>query len=420
LLSVDLPGGAVLYFFLSYARGDEDDLVGRFYQDLCVDVRLLAGESKNSTVGFLDRTIQVGEHWSDRLAEALARCGSFVALMTPRYFSSVVCGQEWQVFSERLSHYEAVSRVDSSLLKPLVWLPVPSHRMPSVAESIQHSSGMLGETYERLGIRQLMRLQRHKDDYHQFLFDLAEQIVTSVQAHPLPSDRAEVDITRSDSAFHPQRTSAPLTNPLAIHFVVAAGTRSVMAQLRERLNYYGKAPLDWAPYHPSLPAPLGDHAHRIAVTYSYESKVAGLEDLTERAAHAKRHNQIIVLLVDAWANRLPDALEALSAYCSADSVPTTAVMIPASTDDLETGHHWPALSQAWRRVFDRLAFDDQLYRPAIGSHRGFEVDLPAVLTVATNRVYKSGHVYRPPDDSVSTEHPIVDGPGAAPQNEEGA
>jgi FxsC-like protein len=409
----------VLYFFLSYARGDEDDLVGRFYQDLCVEVRLLAGESKTSTVGFLDRTIQVGEHWSSRLAEALARCGSFVALMTPRYFSSVVCGQEWQVFAERLNHYEAVSRVGPPLLKPLIWLKMPTHRIPAVAESIQYTSGLLGETYERLGIRQLMRLQRHKDDYHEFLFELAEQIVNSVQSHPMPVGRVELDITRSDSAFHPQRVATPLTNPLAIHFVVAAGTRSAMERLREQLSYYGNASLDWAPFHPSLPAPLGDHAHRIAVTYSFESKVAGLDDLTERAAHAKRHNQIIVLLVDAWATRLPDASETLSAYCSGDGGPTTAVMIPASMDDQETRRHWPALSQAWRRVFDQLAFDDQLYRPAIGSHRGFELELPEILTVAANRVYKSGHVYRPPAGSVSTEHPIVDAPFAAAQDEEG-
>lgn len=409
----------MLYFFLSYARGDEDHLVRRFYEELCVEVRLQAGEPRNANVGFLDnKTIQVGQRWPGRLTEALARCGSFLALMTPRYFSSVVSGQEWQIFADRLGHYEAASRVDSSLLKPLMWLPMPAHRLPPVAEPIQYTSSVLGDTYDRLGVRQLMRLRRHEDEYKEFLFELAEQIVESVRYYPLPAGRSEVDMRTVESAFHPQRSRVHSTNPLAIHFVVAAGSRNTMESVRQQLGYYGAVAMDWSPFRPSLTDPIGDHAHKIALKFSFDCRVADMDSLGECARHAKHHNQIIVLLVDAWSTRLPDTSRKLAEYSTGAGAPTTAVMIPANIDDGETRDHWPDLSQACRQVFDQFAADDELYRSAVLSHRTFETDLPEVLAVAKNRAFRNATVYRSPPDTVSAEQPRVDATVVPPDEED--
>ena len=76
----------MLYFFLSYARGDEDDLVRQFFNDLSVEVRVRAGLHRDAEVGFIDTRTRAGTVRSLEIADALARCRSFIALLSPRYF----------------------------------------------------------------------------------------------------------------------------------------------------------------------------------------------------------------------------------------------------------------------------------------------------------------------------------------------
>ena len=45
----------MLYFFLSYARGDDDEFVRTFYADLCTELRSRAGlRGTNDQIGFFD------------------------------------------------------------------------------------------------------------------------------------------------------------------------------------------------------------------------------------------------------------------------------------------------------------------------------------------------------------------------------
>lgn len=419
----------MLYFFLSYARGDEDELVHRFYEDLSAEVRLRAGEPRDKVVGFVDRTLQVGERWPRRLLEALASCGSFLALITPRYFQSVPCGKEWYLFGERARRYEASASVESSLLKPLMWIPTPPTKMHPVAEPLQHYSTTLGEPYRRLGVRQLMRLHRHEDDYHTLVFELAGQIVESVERHPVPPGVWTVGYDGAASAFHPanrvhgDRAAEldQLSRPLLVHLVVAASSRHEMSAVRDDLGAYGDQPLEWAPFRPPMPAPLVEFASGIAASHSFESRAADLSELASRADLADRNNQIVVLLIDAWITRLETAKQTLSAHntrAGQRHSPTTAVLIPNSRDDVETREHWADLSHACRGIFDRLAPDDELYRSAITTHRHFELELPGVLEVAKNRLYSSAPVRRSPGDAVSTQPPRVDGPWTVHEKEE--
>lgn len=411
----------MLYFFLSYARGDEDELIERFYRDLCTEVRLLAGAPSGNAVGFVDRTIQVGERWPGRLSDALGQCGCFIALMTPRYFQSEACGKEWQLFAQRARTYEAQANVDSSLLKPLMWVPMPQAKIHPVAEHYQHFSAPLGDTYQRLGVRQLMRLQRYRDDYHTFVFELARQIVDSVDRHQVPPRHRGSSFDQVHSAFHTSLTTAlanhnssqPATEPMLVHFIVAAGTREAMSAIRKNLGGYGARPLDWAPYRPSLPVPLVDFAREVATSHGWTyAPVADAADLARRAELASRHNQIVVLLVDAWSARLGEVNLVLRDHdARAGGAPAvTAVLIPSSRQDTETRQNWQELSAACRAMFERLATDDELYRSLIADHRGFESDLPDVLEVARNRIYNSGQVKRPPAGGVSTAPPQIDGP----------
>ena len=372
-------------------------------------------------VGFVDATIPIGSQWPRSLSSALAVCQTFIPLITPRYFQSRPCGREWQIFAERVIGYEAEHIVDSALLKPVLWIPMVADRMPSVAQDVQHTTHALGDTYQRMGMRQLMRLQRHRDDYREVIFELAQQIVASVEANELPSAPIEPDFNQRPSAFHPESVSLrdvdrhrdALDSPMLVHFVVVAAARTRMEELgaRKDLRFYGAAGAEWTPYRSALNEALGTFAHGIAAEHRYESRVTELAELAERSELARQNNQIIVLLLDAWATRFEET-RAILANHAATSPPTTAVMIPASRDDAETRAHWPSLSQSCRGALTPFVVDDELYRSAITTHRAFEIDLPEVLTVARNRVYTSGLIQRPPDVDVSTKPPRIDGPGA--------
>jgi FxsC-like protein len=93
-----------------------------------------------------------------------------------------------------------------------------------------------------------------------------------------------------------------------------------------------------------------------------------------------------------------------------DREPTTAVLIPRSLDDRETVEHWRRLSEECRRIFQRTSDDEELYRSNIPTFQAFEQDLPAVLEVAVNRMFVSGHIHRQPSGEVRTDRPLLDAP----------
>jgi FxsC-like protein len=410
----------LLYFFLSYARGDEDDLVRQFYNDLSIEVRVRAGLHRDAEVGFIDARMQAGTVWSAELADALSQCRSFIALLSPRYFLSRPCGQEWQIFADRVTRYEEAMGMDPPVLKPLLWVPLPPGKMHPVAARIQFSSDLLGDTC----VRQLMRLHRHQDAYREFVFELAGQIVESAETHQLPEGHSYPDLESAPSIFHSPPASRPESpngsegaatalDPLTVHFVVAALTRGRALSVRSDRAAYGDRPRDWAPYRPVWSSPLAEYASAIAESRSLASRVADLEELTERADLAGQHNQIVVLLVDAWVTELEEATRALTAYNAREireGEATTAVLIPRSLDDRETVEHWRRLSDECRRIFRRTADDDELYRSNIPTYQAFEQDLPAVLEVAVNRMFVSGHIQRQPTGEVSSDRPMLDAP----------
>ncbi|MFC0527887.1 TIR-like protein FxsC [Phytohabitans kaempferiae] len=409
----------MLYFFLSYARGDEDDLVRQFYNDLSVEVRVRAGLHKDAEVGFIDSRMKAGTVWSAELADALSQCRSFIALLSPRYFLSRPCGQEWQIFADRAARYQEEIGIEPSALKPLLWVPLAPGKMHPVAARIQFSSDLLGDTC----VRQLMRLQRHQDAYREFVFDLAGQIVESAETHPIPEGHRYADLESAPSIFHappPSRTEslngsegAAALDPLTVHFVVAALTRSKALSVRSDRQVYGDRPRDWAPYHPVRSSPLAEYASGIAESRSFASRVADLEELAERAELASQHNQIVVLLVDAWVTELEEASQVLTAYNAREireREPTTAVLIPRSLEDRETVQHWRRLSEECRRIFRRTSDDDELYRSNIPTFQAFEHDLPAVLEVAMNRMFVNGTIQRQPGGETSADRPMLDAP----------
>jgi FxsC-like protein len=416
------------YFFLSYARGDDDVFIQQFFRDLSSEVRSHAGLRADKEVGFLDiHSIELGAAWNPRLSAALATCRAFVALCSPRYFVSEFCGKEWTVFAERLHEYERSNGLQPPALLPLHW--TPQRWTPEVAAARQYNNDNLPMAYGRNGLRQLMRLQRHRDSYLEFVPELARQIVETAETHPLPHLRGIPDINAVANAF--ERTGQP--NPSSnhggnaadahrsdyVHFVVAAPSAADLDSAqglaeRTRREYYGEQPEDWAPYHPALPAPLAQFAVDIAQRRSFASAVTDVSRLGNRVELAEQRNQIVVLLLDVWATRLQAQRWELGEGSDRDrgtGQPTTAVMVPSNPEDAETQAHWPQFEQAVRAIFANRAVQggDVMFRPSILTHLAFDADLQVLLEVTRNRVFTSGQPRRLPPDP-PTQLPFLQGP----------
>jgi FxsC-like protein len=413
----------VLYFFLSYAKGDEDDLVRQFFVDLSIEVRLLAGLPKEAEVGFIDASMKIGTPWSRQLVDALARCQCFIALMSPRYFLSQPCGQEWRIFADRSQRYEQLQGGTARALKPLIWIPVRANRLHPAAARIQYISEALGEVYPRRGIRQLMRLQRHQDAYREFVYELAEQIVEGAEQQAMPVSYEHADLDSVPSMFHapepgqrvPINGADPMVRSaaLTVHFVVAAPNRPEAGIVRSDTGYYAAHAWDWAPYRPAAPEPLSEYAINVAAGKRIQSRITATDELAELFGLARQHNQIVVMLVDVWVTELDGQVQRLTAYQTrweADQGPPTAVLIPGSQDDQETRQHWRALSNACRQIFRQLANDDELYRSNIPTIESFGYELPATLEVAMNRMYGTGRIHRQPLGEISRDRPQLETP----------
>jgi FxsC-like protein len=287
---------------------------------------------------------------------------------------------------------------------------------------LQYRSDFRPEAYRRAGLRQLMRLQRHRDGYLDVVSELARHIVETADEHRLPPTRP-VDFDAVTSTFHrpeaepgqPGAAVEPYAVGQQVYFVVAAGSRDQLAGIREDLTFYGDRATDWKPYQPALPTAIIEYARAVAEQRSMVSQPLGIEELGNLLAHAAEHNHIVVLLVDAWSTQLDSHRRALARcddYERGESGYTSAVLVTSNVDDNETQAHWRQLADGIRSVFlgRTLAGDDVLFRPSILSHDAFSADLQVVLEVARNRVFVRGRVYRRPTDAPSGDRPILQGP----------
>ncbi|MDG4784475.1 FxsC protein [Micromonospora sp. WMMD1102] len=277
-------------------------------------------------------------------------------------------------------------------------------------------------------VRQLIRLRSHRPRYEALLAVLAGQIASTVEEHRIPPSSPNFDLAKVPNAFgytavgpsgrtgHESSVQTPIRKDLAgtvsqrVHFIVAAGSRTEMGGIREDLRFYGDRGRDWAAYRPVLPEPLVAHACALAADRLFGSDVADLVDLSNRLDRARRNNEIVVLLVDAWITRLVSYQRILAEF-DRRSDPSVAVLAPASLADAETVRHGGELRAGLVRMLPhRLAREDQLVRTEIDSPEAFEADLVAALEEAQNRIFSNGRVFRRPARNDPVERPILRGP----------
>jgi FxsC-like protein len=415
------------YFFLSYARGDDSDSVQRFYSDLSREVRERVGLPRGTEVGFLDtHGIETGVTSSAGLVESLATCGTFVALVSPRYLRSETCGREWSVFANRMARHTAYGQDPPTALLPLLWLPPPA--LPPVVEELQYSSYLLPPAYADKGLRQLIRLDRYRDQYHEFVDGLARQIIRTVESEQVPPAYPSLDLHLMPSAFHaevPSRApgSAPAGTPptvqAVVRFVVAAPTQSdlasaALAPMRREPRFYGPSAVDWRPYAPDLSVPVAELARDIAEEHQFTASVTDVSNLPAVMAEAGAGNQLVILLIDPWVTHLEEAGRVLSRYdrpAAGAEHPLVAVMVPASAADPHTQAWHDELIRWLHNLVGNLlhSLDGVMCRTSILSHRAFDADLRVVLERVRNEAFRTATPYHRPAGRSETP-PVIRGP----------
>lgn len=198
------------YFFLSYAHNDDNDDVAAFYKDLSVQLRVRTGADRDSRVGFRDNNnLRAGEAWPVELIDAISTANTFLALYSPRYFKSKVCGQEWSVFAHRLAEYEARYGRRAPALIPLMW--VDDTEVPAHVKDIQHGDISFGQEYAKHGAWGLaqMRNTRHHDAYLDFVKAVAVRIKSIAATYHLPEYSGPRKLTDIPNAFDPTAAVIP-------------------------------------------------------------------------------------------------------------------------------------------------------------------------------------------------------------------
>jgi hypothetical protein len=183
-------------FFLSYPRTDaksgsrggprsSDQLVKRFFDELCSEVAPLVHRPYGSDMGFMDvEWLPGGMSWHPELIHALGTCQVLVGLLSAPYLMSEWCGKSWHAFT--LRERTTVKGGDASQYQgciiPVLWAPI-AFEVPAVIKD--HVSIFvpkptrrdpdLPRLYGQRGIFGLMRV-REEDAVSEIVWQLAQLI----------------------------------------------------------------------------------------------------------------------------------------------------------------------------------------------------------------------------------------------------
>lgn len=378
------PSGAyVLYFFLSSAPEEEEIFVERFYHDLSSEVRERAPATSTRDVGFLDLRRLDSHPWPPDTRAALSTTQTFVPLCSAAYFLSSTCGRAWSVFIDRLRRHELETGHRSRALIPVTW---SAYGLPADALDEAGLDIVPHRTPGNEDLRVLIRLRSHRSAYRAFVASLAHHVVEVAHGQRLSPSPPGTDVDQAASAFDLRPRWAEAEDaPQRVHFLVAAGSREQMRQVRTDLQYYGADSGEWAPYRPTAAEPLADLARGIAARCHFGSEVAPIEAIEDHLAAARQRNGIVVLLVDAWATQLEMLRETLRGIDERHDM-EVAILIPESREDSETRRHSGELASAVRRALPAgVRRNDPTFRTGIESVSRFDADLVRALAEVSYR-----------------------------------
>lgn len=374
------------WFFLSYARTDSNghEHLKQFYLDLARELRRIPGlpsDTPNSEVGFLDMAgIETGEHWAEKIASTLNTSRTLLCLYSLGYFNSSFCGKEFGVFRSRVDDYveksnPKIERPPSIL--PVVWdsparLPKP---MPSAVKEIQYKHAEFGEMYANEGLYFIMKIDKYKSEYDEFLLRFAGRIFDAAQNDRLPPLAEPPAFEAFESAFHATPASeAPVTatrnergGPRVAQFVYVAGRNTEFDGVRQTVDSYGEEGPQWQPYYPEYDRPVGIISQGVATTEGlfYETFPVD-KDLLAKLRQAEDKNTIVIIVVDPWSIQVESYQKHMLEFDRKDFL-NCGILIPWNEKDEETTVALSKLQTSVQKTFTRKFILNTYFRDSISS-----------------------------------------------------
>ncbi len=285
------------WFFFSYARADWDEHLEKFFEDLAKEVRK---KKPIEEAGFLDQSnIELGEKWNESLKEALRSTRVFVSMCSPTYITREYCGKEVQVCLSRIP-----AAGSATAFFPLLW-ESPSRSAHAVLSPYQNNHIDLPADYHQHGLRYLMRLSIHKDDYQKCLDLLANKIVEAGERSPL------VEFPHLP-AFENVPNAFAATPPAANQTQSKGGTPSGKDAAFVFVTPDGRY---WKPFHPECDDPIALSAMQAASKYKLIYNDLPVDDqIVKRVKEAEERKQIVILVVDPVSVQVSSYEQYLRAY----------------------------------------------------------------------------------------------------------
>jgi hypothetical protein len=381
------------YFFFSYARKDETntaedhaELIYEFFQNLCDMIRSLVNQgeqgllNEQDPVGFIDRNLPVGSNYLSSLPGALQRCKSIVCLYSSRYFTRMICGQEVQVFIDRVNNDNRRPEV----ILPIFWEPPQDLTIPPAMQPYQFLNQALPSEYRELGLRELMK-KYMAFPYRQLLVVMANWVIRAHQLDLAPLPQA-VNINTHPMAF-PEIPAAVVSGP------PPEGPRAV------RFVYVANSAWAWAPFPPPQPPPppadpIGKLAALIALQKGFFPDKLDLappfvaNTFLAELDRSKANNTPVVLLVDPRILQTSAYYALLDAYDGSNYLNCAAMVVWDSNTPLLTAQ---ALKTLISNVFDdNIARTSQFFVEDVYTADDLAKKLPKVLDDLQTNVRSKG------------------------------
>ena len=404
------------YFFLSYRRSeyrpegapDPDRWVKKLFWALCSDVYQLTA---TSNPGFMDQQgIPLGSSWPDKLAEALAVCRVFVALLNPGYFASDYCGKEWAAFVQRVQ-MQGIEDGSHVAIVPVLWTPFRLEELPLAFRNMQVVPPGFPREYADEGLFALMKLKRYSAKYKECVWLLAKTIKKIAEDTRI-SACEPIDMKFLESAFPSYWTPGGIHR---IRVMIVAYPASLSANDRSMdLNpvvarnsyYYGRRMNDWTPFKNRLDAmPIARYAEYLISSLGYRAVLEPFDDKLLDETPAASRQSPTVLIVDPWVTRVSEISDQLQII---DRDPTH-VVVPWNVEDDETTREESRLLQdLWAVLPKSLALKGSTSR--VPTLDRFRDALAEAVNGAIAKHLKIATAYPPTRPPSMGRPPTLEGP----------
>lgn len=410
----------MLTFFFSYSRNSNDPFLQQFFGDLKKAVDDRAGVDDS---GYIDQAQnEPGDFWTDKLERALGEARVFVAAVTANYCRKTYCRKEWAAFEGRLRQYAAARGLPAlpPLMLPLIWVPPDdADQLPDAVRERHFHIGDPAAAINRRGLEHVVRLSGsvYASDYVDALDVLARRILKLAREHAAIDDHAQIPPLAAvapafggDAPPQPGGTAEPGGGPRCVHFVYGAPAPAELQPLgRQRLHQYGPAGgADWKPFFPSdrTVAAIAQNIASSPAVNMYANELKLDADLASRIRALEQQRQLVVMLLDRWAARVPRHAAALRSFDDQNYV-NCSVLLPENPADDESVQNAPQLLSGLRQALrHRIQSGNRLLlRAGITDEATFRTELEDLLIRLRNEVIAESLPTGPVPDSA--ERPAV-------------